>query len=92
MTPPASAIEGSGMGDSYKINQRHVRFTRDPVIVCGPNRRFRPNTSADCATASSTWATSLGMHSSPGFPTSLQTDDQPLKVILREVLRTFLVR
>ena len=86
--PAASAIEGSGMGDSFKIDRRVVRFTRDPVIVCGPNRRFRLNVRrlrdrvVDLRY--------LSMHSSPGFPASLQTDaaaiavatlahDQPLK-------------
>eukprot|EP01033_Poteriospumella_lacustris_P016175 gene16175-11569_t len=31
--PTASAIEGSGMGDSFKIDRRVVRFTRDPPAV-----------------------------------------------------------
>jgi hypothetical protein len=35
----AAPIEDSGVGESF--NQRLVRFIRDPVIVCGPNRRFQ---------------------------------------------------
>eukprot|EP01033_Poteriospumella_lacustris_P005043 gene5043-3601_t len=41
--PTANPIEGSGMGDSFKINQRLVHFIRDPDIVCVPSRRFRLN-------------------------------------------------
>jgi hypothetical protein len=83
--PAASAIEGSGMGDSFKISQRLVRFTRDPVIVCGPNRRFRLNLRDRVVDLRY-----FSMHISPGFPASLQSDattiavatlahDQPLK-------------
>eukprot|EP01033_Poteriospumella_lacustris_P016587 gene16587-11864_t len=84
----AGMADGSGMGDSFKIDRRVVRFTRDPVIVCGPNRRFRLNVRRFRDRVVD--LRHLSMHSSPGLPASLQTDaaaiavatlahDQPLK-------------
>ena len=52
-----------------------MRFTRDPIIVSGPSRRFRLNVRrlrdrvVDLRY--------LSMHSSPGFPASLQTEAAP---------------